>query len=516
MPALLEVQQLAKTYSGVRALENVSLTLNSGEIHALCGENGAGKSTLIKILGGILPFGSYSGKILAQGSENKFGNPSDAMASGIKVVHQELALAQDLSVAENVFLGQEPHYLGWLNQNNLHTQTSEVLATLGQSEILSTQIVRELPMGKRQMVEIARALVPRVTMQTSPILILDEPTSALSSRESQVLLELLLNLKEQGLCILYVSHKLNEVFTIADKITVLRNGSSIATLEKFETTPSQVISLMVGRKLEEVFPMRTQNSVQKNHTLLSIQNWTVPSPVNANVPLLDNISFDLKAGEILGLAGLMGSGRTELVESLFGIGFKGGTGSVKVNGKSFLPQSAKKSIKEGLALVPEDRRKHGLMLTKSIRHNLTAACLEKFCNWFQFINAGAEIKQSESCIRELGIKAPHGEFIAGILSGGNQQKVVLAKWLLTKPKILFLDDPTRGVDVGAKSEIYHLIQKLAETGMGIILISSENEEVIQLAHRILVLRQGKIVAEFKGGVAGPETILELCAGAPLP
>jgi len=521
LSSLLSVSHLAKAYAGVQALVDVNFELAEGEIHALCGENGAGKSTLIKILGGIIPFGAYSGKIFKEGVEKKFQNPKEALASGVSVVHQELALAPDLSVAENIFLGNEPTHFGWVNHNQLIHDSLRILALLGQENISPFDLVRTLSVGKRQMVEIARALRPQKNTSLSRILILDEPTSALSFRESKILLDQLLKLKQPNLSIVYVSHKLEEVFSIADRISVLRNGSSIQTLKCQETNSAEIISLMLGRRLGEVFPARTPNPNSSLPNLLSVRNWTVPSHVNRDVTVLENINFDLKSGEILGIAGLMGSGRTELVESLFGIGANegngsnvssGSKGSLKILGKDFYPNNAAWSISQGLALVPEDRRKHGLMLEKSIRHNITSACLQRFCFWKQVIKQTEEIKQTKNSMHELGVKAPHGDFNVGMLSGGNQQKVVLAKWLLTHPKILFLDDPTRGVDVGAKSEIYRLIQKLASTGIGIILISSENEEVLHLAHRILILRQGKIVAEFKGEEANSETVLELCAG----
>ena len=523
MAPILTATGLAKAYSGVQALEHVDLDLRAGEIHALCGENGAGKSTLIKILGGILPSGSYSGKVSKDLAECRFHGPREALAAGIVVIHQELALAPDLTVAENVFLGRERTKQGWLDIDGMHAETSQLLISLGQTDIRAEQAVRELPVGKRQMVEVARALLPSSFQSADAaksehgpahgrILILDEPTSALSSRESQILLDLLLKLKVQGLAIVYVSHKLDEVFAISDRITVLRNGRSVATLDRADAGPSKVVALMVGRKLEDVFPVRTTAPTSHEPPLLSVRNWTVPSLVNPQVSVLKNISFDLRLGEILGLAGLMGAGRTELVESLFGLGPAAGNGEVKVNGEPFIPQSPGRSVARGLALVPEDRRRHGLMLEGSIRHNLTGACLERFCHFGQLIDEDAEIRQADRSIQELGVKAPNGEFIAGMLSGGNQQKVVLAKWLLTKPHILFLDDPTRGVDVGAKAEIYRLIQRLATSGIGIILISSENEEVLQLSHRILVLRQGNSMGEFAAGEANPQSILELCAG----
>jgi D-xylose transport system ATP-binding protein len=514
MIPLLSVRGLNKAYSGVQALVHVDLDLTSGEIHALCGENGAGKSTLIKILGGILPWGSYGGTVIRKDMEVRAHGPRDAQAQGTVVIHQELALAPDLTVSENIFLGREKIRWGYLDTDTMHAETLRLLNVLGETSIRPDQIVRELTVGKKQMVEVARALLPNShgAKNQDRILILDEPTSALSERESRILLELLLSLKSQGLAIVYVSHKLDEVFAIADRITVLRNGRSIETLSRAEANPSRVVAAMLGRKLEEVFPERLPCPARQAIPLLSVRDWTIPSLVNPLVSVLSAISFELYPGEILGLAGLMGSGRTELVESLFGLSPTKGQGEIKIDGKVFHPEGPGTAVAQGIALVPEDRRHHGLMLEKSIRHNLTLACLKRFCRMGQLIDEDLENQQARESIQTLGVKAPDGEFTVGMLSGGNQQKVVLAKWLLTKPRILFLDDPTRGVDVGAKSEIYRIIQQRSQAGIGIILISSENEEVLRLAHRILVLRQGKLVGEFAGGEADSQTILELCAG----
>jgi D-xylose transport system ATP-binding protein len=349
---------------------------------------------------------------------------------------------------------------------------------------------------------------------TSRILILDEPTSALSSRESGILLDLLLKLKSEGLTIVYVSHKLDEVFAIADRITILRNGRSVETVVRTHTSPAQVVQLMLGRKLEEVFPPRSTlpSAAPADPPLLRVRNWSVPSPRNPQVSVIADLSFDLASGEILGLVGLLGAGRTELVESLFGLGAKPGTGQIEIDGRSYTPTTPTRAVAEGLALIPEDRRHHGLMLQQSIRHNLTSACLKSFCRLGQIIDQGREIRQTELSIKDHGIKALHGEVSVGTLSGGNQQKVVIGKWLLTKPRLLFLDDPTRGVDVGAKAEIYRIIQSLAKSGIGILLISSENEEVLSLSHRILALRKGRVVGEFSAAETDPQSILELCAG----
>ncbi|MEO7427585.1 MAG: sugar ABC transporter ATP-binding protein [Fibrobacteria bacterium] len=520
---LLEVRGLAKSYPGVKALDQVDLQVRAGEIHALCGENGAGKSTLIKILGGVIPSGSYQGSFFLEGRECRFRGPRESLAGGVNIIFQELALAPDLSVAENVFLGREHAKGGWLDAHRMEAEAARQLAVLGMKDVAPTVPVRELSVGLRQMVEIARALASPARR----ILILDEPTSALSLKESQALLDVIVGLKSRGLGILYISHKLEEVFAVADRITVLRNGRSIETLDRRDAGKAKVISLMVGRKLEEVFPPRSprptlpasayapNSAGMSDAPLLRVRDWTVPSPVNPQVDILSGISFDLAAGEILGLAGLMGAGRTELVESLFGLGPRAVKGTIEITGRPYHPGGSggpARAIARGIAMVPEDRRRHGLFLEKSIRENLTGACLERFSRLGQFIDADAEADTAARSLSEAGVKAPDAEFTAGFLSGGNQQKVVLAKWLLTKPRILFLDDPTRGVDVGAKADIYLLIQRLAAEGIGILLISSETEEVMHLSHRILVLRQGRLAGEFAGGAADPETILALSAG----
>jgi D-xylose transport system ATP-binding protein len=514
-PILLSALGLGKSFPGVKALDGVDLEIRSGEILALCGENGAGKSTLIKILGGVLPHGSYEGAVRMHGRECSFRGPRDALAAGINIIYQELALAAELTVAENVFLGREPARAGFLDRERMEAEAARRLALLGQSDIRPDCPVRQLSVGARQMVEIARALPP-ADASMGRILILDEPTSALSLRESRVLLDVILRLKERGLGILYISHKLDEVFAVSDRISVLRNGRSAGALDRSGADAASLISMMVGRKLEEVFPIRSPAPAAGGTPLLRVRDWTVPSPTNPRVDLVSGVSFDLLPGEILGLAGLMGAGRTELMESLFGLGAVPGRGRVEIEGKPYSPSAPGRAVARGLALVPEDRRRHGFISSKSILENITGACLERFCRFGQFIDGDAETRQAGASIRDLGIKAPDAEFIAGNLSGGNQQKVVLAKWLLTRPRILFLDDPTRGVDVGAKAEIYRLIQSLAATGIGILLASSETEEVLHLSHRILVLRQGRLAGEFSGGAADPETILSLSAGGALP
>jgi len=493
----------------VQALDGVDLEIRAGEIHALCGENGAGKSTLIKILGGVLPYGSYQGEVTHAGRPCAFQGPRDSLAAGIRIIFQELALAPDLSVAENVFLGRESVSRFGLERERMQAEAARRLALLGLEGLDPSVAVNSLPVGLRQMVEIARALGPAGAMG-GQVLILDEPTSALSQREADALLQVLDRLKAQGLSILYVSHKLEEVFASADRISVLRNGRSMGTLARAEATPGKIVSLMMGRALEEVFPPLPAPPDPSSAPALSLKDWSVPSRVNPSLDILTGISFELRAGEILGLAGLMGAGRTELVESLFGLG-PAGKGSIALGGAPYVPAGPPRAIARGLALVPEDRRRNGLWLEKSIRENVSGACLARFAR-LGVIDGDGESRLAADSIRALGVKAPDGEFIAGQLSGGNQQKVVLAKWLASKPRVLLLDDPTRGVDVGAKAEIYRLIGSLAAQGLAIMLISSELDEVLRLSHRILVLRGGRIAGEFAGGAADKETILSASAG----
>ena len=500
----------------MQALDGVDLEIRAGEIHALCGENGAGKSTLIKILGGVLPFGSFQGEIESGGRPCRFRGPRDSLAAGIRIIFQELALAPDLSVAENVFLGREYARGPGLERERMQAEAARRLALLGLEGLDPAAPVRSLPVGLRQMVEIARALGPTGAESGSAgrILILDEPTSALSQREAEALLAVLARLKSGRLGILYVSHKLEEVFASADRISVLRNGRGMGVLPRAEATPARIISLMVGRALEEVFPPLPPAPDPAAAPALRVRDWTVPSSANREVDLLAGVSFELRRGEILGLAGLMGAGRTELVESLFGLGPAGCRGSVEREGAPYAPAGPARAVARGLALVPEDRRRHGLWLEKSIRENVSGACLARPTRLARLgvIDGDAEARLAADSVRELGVKAPHAEFPAGQLSGGNQQKVVLAKWLAADPRVLFLDDPTRGVDVGAKAEIYRLIGSLAARGLAIILISSELDEVLRLSHRILVLRRGRIAGEFPGGTADKETILAASAG----
>jgi len=514
---MLAARSLTMEFPGVKALRGVDFELRAGEIHALCGENGAGKSTLIKILSGIIPHGRYGGTVQFENKDCRFAGPADALKTGIRVIHQELALAEDLNVAENVCLGEEPLRFGMLDKPRMVAETREQMERLGLGSLDPAAIAGSLPVGIKQMVEIARALRhPSAGLRAGPgkVLILDEPTSALSAREALNLEKTLMKLRDEGYALLYISHRLDEVFRLADRITVLRNGESAGTVARAEFDPARIVSLMVGRGLTEVFPERSpplQSGL--GVPLLSVRNWSLGSPANPEKPLLENISFDLNAGEVLGLAGLMGSGRTELVESLLGLTPTRGQGEIHMGGKVYRPRNARNALSRNLALLCEDRRGHGIMSDKSVRMNMTYASLKDFCRGGVLIRKKPEAEAVQSQMEAHRIKTPDMEFPIGNLSGGNQQKVLIGRALLAHPNVLILDEPTRGIDVGAKAEIYRLIQKLASEGMGIILISSELEEVLQLSHRILVLRNGHSVAERRGGTLELEEALALAAGA---
>ena len=525
---MLSTHSLSMQYPGVKALAGVGFDLKPGEIHALCGENGAGKSTLIKILGGIIPHGEYGGKVEFESRECRFNGPADALKHGIRIIHQELALCEDLSVAENICLGEEPTRFGLLDKRRMESDAAAQLDRLGLKLDPSVR-AGTLPVGIKQMIEIARALrhpstdstgspQARLRVSSGKVLILDEPTSALSAREAENLETALRRLRVEGYALLYISHRLDEVFRLADRITVLRNGESVGTVNREEFNSGRVVSMMVGRKADEVFPERTLSGhgmpcPDNAPPLLSLRNWTLPSPGNPEKNTVENISFDLHSGEILGLAGLMGSGRTELVESLCGLFPLRGMGKIQIEGNAYTPKNPGGALLHGLALLCEDRRGHGIMPGKSVRENMTYSALQSFCRTGGMLHNSKEANAVKNQIDSLRIKTPGIDFPIDHLSGGNQQKVLIGRWLLTRPKILILDEPTRGIDVGAKSEIYRMIQQLATDGMGIILISSENEEVLRLSHRILVLRNGRIVEEKNGGELELEEAMALAAGA---
>ncbi|OEH93823.1 xylose ABC transporter ATP-binding protein [Bacillus solimangrovi] len=503
MSVVLEMKNITKEFPGVKALDQVNFVAKKGEIHALCGENGAGKSTLMKVLSGLYPSGTYDGTLEINGKVCEFKTIKDAEKAGISIIYQELALAKQMTVAENLILGNEPAKFGIINKNIMFKEAEKWLKEVGLKGVNPETITGTLGIGKQQLIEIAKAL-----SKNANILILDEPTAALTEQEVRILLDILLEFKERGVTCIYISHKLNEVFEIADTITVLRDGQTVSTQPASELTEDKVISLMVGREIKERFP---RIKAEPKETVLSVRDYSVFDQENASKKLVDSVSFDVRKGEILGISGLMGSGRTELVMSLFG-GLQGGnSGEVLIDGKKVKIKNTKQAIQQGLSLVSEDRKKYGLILDMDIKSNISISSLPSISNR-QVINKNEEISHGNKYIDSLRIKANSVETVTGTLSGGNQQKVVLGKCLMTKPKVLILDEPTRGIDVGAKFEIYNLMNQLIREGVAIIMISSELPEVMGMSHRIMVMSEGQKAAEFVAEEATQEKIMVAATG----
>jgi len=504
---ILEIDNVTKEFPGVKALSNVSFKVKRGEIHGLCGENGAGKSTLMKILAGVYPYESYEGHIYLEKEELKFTHSSirQAIEKGIAIVYQELALAPQMTVGENIFLGREPNKRGIINWYQLYSKTKEILAKY-KLDIPFSAKVADLSVGRQQMVEIAKAL-----SENAKILILDEPTSALTEAEVDTLMEILKTLKENGVTCIYISHKLEEFFRITDSITILRDGIVVDTVKTSETTTEKVIAMMVGREMKERFPIREKKI---GNVVLEVKNLTAYDSLTPDRKKLDNISFSVRSGEVLGIAGLMGSGRSELVTTIFGEYGINVTGTIKLEGKEVHIHSAREAMNNHISLVPEDRKKMGLILMQSIVKNISLPNIKRFSTLFK-INEYKELQQCKYYANYLSIKAPSLSTIVNSLSGGNQQKVVIAKWLMSQPKLLILDEPTRGIDVGAKYEIYKLINKLAEEGVAIIIVSSELPEILGMSDRILVMHEGKCTGILKREEATQEKIMTLAAGITL-
>jgi D-xylose transport system ATP-binding protein len=500
--ALLELKNITKDFPGVRALDGVSLDLQKGEVHALCGENGAGKSTLIKILCGYYPWGSFGGEILLENQSVQFKSLKDSEKKGIALIAQELALVPEMSVAENMLLGRWPLKSGLIQWGQVQEEAREALRKVGLEVSLETP-VRELGVGQQQMVEIAKALSKK-----AEILVLDEPTAALTQGDVQRLFGLLRQLKAQGVSFIYISHRLEEVEQLADRVTVLRDGKSILTAPMAQLTRDKIISQMVGREVKNLYP-RPQTTM--GETLLAVKNFSVEDPANPGRYVVNDVSFEVKQGEILGVAGLMGSGRTALLSSLFGAARGKVKGSLIVLGKSqSLFSSPEKAIEAGVALVSEDRKGYGLVLESSVEENLVMASLKRLVK-NGFLDHQAIQNECETQVQAMRVKTSSLSIWINKLSGGNQQKVVLGKWLMTKPKVLFLDEPTRGIDVGAKAEIYELMGQLAAQGLGIVLVSSDLPEILGLSHRVLVLNQGHMTAQFGVSEATPEKVLAAAA-----
>jgi len=500
--SLLEMRDIVKEFPGVRALDGVSFTLDEGEFHALVGENGAGKSTLMKVLSGVYPAGTYSGEIFVNDKPRSFAGVRDSENAGIAIVFQELSLVKELTVGENIFLGREPSRFGIVNWSELYHRTTKLLDDLNLAIDPRIQ-VGSLGIGRQQLVEIAKAL-----SQNARILVLDEPTAALTESEVETLFDILRKLTARGVGIIYISHKLDEVFAMSDRITVLRDGKTVSSHQASELTKDKVIAAMVGREVGDIFPTSSHELGEK---ALQVRDLTVHSGDAGRRKLVDNVSFSVRKGEVLGIAGLMGSGRTEMLMAIFGAWPNEYSRTIAVEGQPVRVTSPSDAIDHGIGFVTEDRKRYGLILDQTILDNMTLAGLPKISGAF-LTHRTREMIAANGPMRSLRIKANSPMTVTGTLSGGNQQKVVLGKWLLTNPKVLFLDEPTRGIDVGAKQEIYAEINKLAKTGLAIVLVSSELPEVLGLSDRVLVLREGKVAGEFTRTQASPERVMAAATG----
>lgn len=502
---ILEMNHIVKEFSGVKALDDVNLKVKSGEIHGLCGENGAGKSTLMNILSGVYGYGTYTGDVVYKGEICKFGNIKDSEAKGIVIIHQELALSPLLSVAENVFLGNEQtNVKGVIDWTRTRSRAAEMLAKVGLENEDVNVPVGSLGVGKQQLIEIAKAMAKKVDL-----LILDEPTAALNDEESQKLLDIMLELKKQGVTSIIISHKLNELEYVCDALTIIRDGHTIETLTKGvdDFSEERVIKGMVGRELTNRYPAR--EGVEIGDVIFEVDNWNVYHPDDEKRQMIKDVNIKVRAGEVVGLAGLMGAGRTEFAMSVFGKSYgQKITGTVKINGKEVQLNSVKDAIDNKLAYVSEDRKTYGLVLIDSIKRNMTMAALKNFFSKKGVVNENDEIVSAEEYKKRINVKSNSIEQEVGSLSGGNQQKVVLAKWMLTQPDVLILDEPTRGIDVGAKYEIYCVINDLAKAGKAVIVISSEMQEIIGTCDRVYVINEGEIAGELDKGEVSQEKIMQ--------
>ena len=497
---LLEMKNIVKLFPGVRALDNVNLKVEEGEVHALVGENGAGKSTLMNVLSGIYPYGSYEGDILYNGEVCQFKTIKDSEAKGIVIIHQELALVPYLSIGENMFLGNERGSKARIDWDETYHRADELLRQVGLTESSHT-LIKDIGVGKQQLVEIAKALAKNVKL-----LILDEPTASLNESDSQKLLDLMLEFKKQGMTSIIISHKLNEISYVADKITVIRDGSTIETLTKGvdDFSEARIIKGMVGRDLSDRFPKRTPHI---GETAMEVKDWTVYHPIYEGRKVVDNVNFNVRKGEVVGISGLMGAGRTELAMSIFGRSYGSHiTGTLTIGGKEVHLKTVKEAINAKLAYVTEDRKGNGLVLTNPIRVNTTLAKLDKVSS-HGVIDRDKEVQVAEDYRSKLRTKCPSVEQNVGNLSGGNQQKVLLAKWMFADPDILILDEPTRGIDVGAKYEIYTIINQLVAEGKSVVMISSELPEVLGMSDRVYVMNEGRMVGEFPIEEATSEAIM---------
>ncbi len=502
---ILEMKHIVKEFSGVKALNDVNLKVKRGEIHALCGENGAGKSTLMNVLSGVYPFGTYTGDIVYNGEVVQNHSIKDSEKKGIVIIHQELALSPYLSIAENVFLGNEQlKAKGVIDWTKTHNEAQKMLEEVGLGNENLEAPINSLGVGKQQLIEIAKALAKKVDL-----LILDEPTAALNDEESAQLLEIMLKLKSQGITSIIISHKLNEISYVADAITVIRDGQTIETLTKGvdDFSEDRIIKGMVGRELTNRYPERTDCPI--GDVVMEVKNWNVYHPEDPHRRVLQDINIKVRAGEVVGLAGLMGAGRTEFAMSVFGQQYgQKISGEIWMHGKQVKIKSVKDAIENKIAYTSEDRKNYGLVLFNDIKWNMSLAALRGFFSQKGIVDANKEILMAEKYKERINIKSNSVHQEVGSLSGGNQQKVILAKWMLTEPDVLILDEPTRGIDVGAKYEIYCAINDLARSGKAIIIISSEMPEVLGTCDRTYVLNEGHIAGEIAKEELSQERIMK--------
>jgi D-xylose ABC transporter, ATP-binding protein len=497
--ALLEMKNITKKFGDVTALSNISIELEAGEILSLCGENGSGKSTLMKVLCGIYPYGDYSGNIYFSDSELKAKNIKDTEQKGISIIHQELTLVKNMSVLENIFLGNEMTYKGLTLDNEMYIRCKTLLQQVQLNIDPNTQ-VGELGLGQQQLVEIAKALNKQVR-----VLILDEPTASLTEKETAILLNLVKELKTHNIACIYISHKLNEVKEISDKICVIRDGEHIGTKVSSTMTEDDIITMMVGREITSLYPHELHEIKEE---ILRVENLSAWHPINTHIKRVNDVTFSLHAGEILGVAGLVGSGRTEMVQCLFGSYQGKHEGKIFINEEQVDIKNCAQAIRHKIVMVPEDRKKHGIVSIMEVGKNITLSSLKEYCFGKMVLNEAKEEQVIASAIKQLKVKTSSPNLAIGRLSGGNQQKAILAKCLLLNPKILILDEPTRGIDVGAKYEIYKLINQLAQEGIGVIVISSELPEVLGISDRVLVMHQGKLKANLINNGLTQEQVME--------
>src|SRR6266542_2560312 len=498
----LEMRDITKSFPGVRALDGVSFELHKGEIHALVGENGAGKSTLMKVLAGVYPHPQYDGQILIEGNEQRFTSVRDAEKAGIAVIFQELSLVKEMSVGENIFLGREPRKFGVIRWEELFRRARHLLNDL-HLPIDPRTPIRNLGIGQQQLIEIAKAL-----SHEARILVLDEPTAALTDSEVETLFKILGKLRARGVGMIYISHKLNEVFRISNRITVLRDGRTVGSGPTSDWDEPRVIARMVGREVGDIFPVVDH---EQGEVVFEARNISVSDPILPDRKLVDGVSFSVRRGEVLGIAGLMGAGRSDLLMAIFVAHAGRMSGELRIEGKQVRITSPAEAIKHGIGFVTEDRKRYGLILDQSILNNMTLAGLRRISGRF-VTSIDAESAAGERTMKDLRVKASSLFTIAGTLSGGNQQKVVLGKWLRSEERVLFLDEPTRGIDVGAKQEIYAQINKLAKSGLAILLVSSQLPEVLGLSDRVLVLHEGRVTGEFTRSTATPEKVMACATG----